>query len=362
VRAAVTRQAGLIEVEEIDTPTAGPGQVLVQLVAAGVCHSDLTGLSGMIPIPTPLVLGHEGAGIVEAVGVGVDHVGPGDHVVLSITDGCGLCFQCQLGAYGVCEISSPRQLAGTLGDGTTALTKGDEIVHTYLFQSAFADYAVVSKQCAVKVRDDAPLDVASLLACGFSTGYGAVVRRARVQSGATVLVLGLGGVGLAAVMAARLAGAAVIIGADRSREACELGVELGVTHPIVVGPDTQLPTEVVSITGRGTDHAFDVVGTSDTIDAAYASIRSGGEVVAIGLNDFTAAATVPIFSLFSEKRLTGTTNGSIRPHVDIPLMLDHFMAGRLPVDRLITRRYKLDEIATALGDVGKRPGRGLIVF
>jgi alcohol dehydrogenase len=362
MKAAVVREAGKVSLEDIDVPQPGPRQVLVRVAAAGICHSDVTALKQLVPFPLPLVLGHEGAGVVEAVGSAVTNVAVGDHVVLSITDGCGLCFQCQRGSYGLCEASAPHQYAGRLSDGTTALTKGDEDLHTFLFQASFAEYALVTEQCAVKVRKDAPLDVAALLACGFSTGYGAVVRRAKVEPGSTVLVIGVGGVGLAVAMTAKLAGASTIIGVDRSPQACDLAASLGVTNPIVADESTDVLAQVMSLTGRGVDHAFDVVGTSDTINLAMAALRPGGEAVSIGLLDPMAAATVPLFTLFSEKRLTGTTNGSIRPHVDIPAALDLYMQGRLPLDALITRRYKLDEIEAALGDVGRLPGRGVVVF
>ncbi|KRA31091.1 MULTISPECIES: zinc-binding dehydrogenase [unclassified Nocardioides] len=362
MKAAVVREPGTITVEDIDIPTPGPRQVRVRLVATGVCHSDVTGLSGLVPVPTPVVLGHEGAGIVDAVGSAVTSLSPGDHVVLSITDGCGRCYQCQNGAFGLCEISAPRQLAGTLGDGTTPLSKGSETIHNYLLQSSFAEYAVVPEQCAVKIREDAPLEVAALLACGVTTGYGAVVRKARVAPFASVLIIGLGGVGLASVMAARLSGATTIIGVDRSKEACDLAMELGLTHTIVADESTDILGEVMALTGRGVDHAFDVVGISDTMNLAIAATRAGGEAVLIGLGDVMAVATVPLFLLLSEKRITGTTNGSIRPHVDIPAILDLFMEGRFPVDKLITRRYALGDIATALAEVGSGPGRGVITF
>jgi alcohol dehydrogenase len=362
MKAAVVREPGTVLVEEIDKPEPGPRQVLVRVMAAGVCASDVTGLSGVLPLPLPLVLGHEGAGVVEAVGSAVTHVAQGDHVVLSITDGCGLCFQCQRGAFGLCEVSAPRQLAGTLSDGTTPLHKGDETLHNYILQSSFAEYAVVPEQCAVKVRPEIPLEVASLLACGFTTGYGAVVRKAQVEPGSNVLIIGLGGVGLAAVMAARLAGARMIIGVDRSKEACGLAAELGVTHPIVAGEGTDVLAEVLSLTGRGVDNAFDVVGLPDTMNLALSSLRAGGEVVMIGLKDVTAVGAVPLFTLLSEKRITGTTNGSIRPHLDIPMLVDLYLDGRLPIDQLITRRYRIDDVATALAEIGTKPGRGVITF
>jgi Zn-dependent alcohol dehydrogenase len=221
----------------------------------------------------------------------------------------------------------------------------------------------VPAACAVKIRPDAPLEVAALLACGASTGYGAVVRRARVAPGSSVLVIGAGGVGLSVVMAARLAGATKIIVSDMSADALALAAEVGATHPVDVSdPDINVIDEATRITGRGVDYAFDAVGAEGTLESAFHSTRNGGEVVAIGASNLMLTVTVPLFSLIYQKRLTGTNNGSIRPHIDIPAALDAFMTGQLPLDRLITRRYDLDEIDTALGDASGKPGRGVVVF
>ncbi|HEY4408753.1 MAG TPA: alcohol dehydrogenase catalytic domain-containing protein [Acidimicrobiia bacterium] len=362
MRAAVVREPGKIGVETIDRPEPGPDQVLVKIHATGVCHTDQSAFRGLVPLPLPLVLGHEGAGVVEAVGPNVTALAPGDHVVLSITYGCGRCRQCQKGAFGLCEIGVPASLGGTLPDGQSHLAKDGERLNHFLCQSSFADYAVVPAACAVKIRDDAPLDVVCLLGCGAITGYGAVIRRARVAPGDSVLVIGAGGVGLAAIMAARLAGANPIIVSDINDDALALAAEVGATHTVNVSEGKTALGESQRITGGGVDFAFDTVGTSATIDEAYNALCNGGEAVAIGLGDLAAAATVPVFSLIYEKRLTGTNNGSIRPHVDIPAAVDLFMEGRLPLDRLITRRYDLDQIDTALADMEGGSGRGVITF
>ena len=362
MKAAVVREYGTVEVEDIDVPEPGPRDVLVRVQASGICRSDITALKGAVPVPLPLVLGHEGAGVVERVGTAVTSVEPGDHVVMTITNGCGLCFQCQRGARGLCELNAPRGLAGTMGDGSVKLSKAGEPVHHYLFQSSLAEYAVISETCAVNIRRDVPFETAALLACGFSTGYGAVTRKAQLGPGENALVIGLGGVGLAVVMSARTAGASTVIGVDRSEAACALARELGATHTIVGAPDTDLAAEVRSLVARGVDHAFDVVGTSETINAAFNSLRNGGQAVAIGLADLGAAATVPVFSLIYEKTLTGVTNGSIRPHLDIPAALDLHMNGQLPIDGLITRRYKIDDISTALHELGSGGGRSVVLF
>ena len=345
MKAAVVREPGKIGVEAVDRPEPGPDQVLVKVHAAGVCHTDLTALRGLVPLPLPLVLGHEGAGVVEALGSGVTGLEAGDHVVLSITYGCGRCRQCQKGAYGLCEVGAPVALGGVLPDGASRLAKDGERLHHFLFQSSFA-----------------PLDVVCLLGCGAITGYGAVIRRAKVAPGDSVLIIGAGGVGLAAVMAARLAGANPIIVSDVNDDALALAREVGATHTVNVSTGKTAVGEAQRLTGSGVDFAFDAVGTSATIDEAFQSLCNGGEAVAIGLADFAATASVPVFNLIYEKRLTGTNNGSIRPHVDSPAAVDLFMDGRLPLDRLITRRYDLDQVDTALADMDGGSGRGVIVF
>jgi alcohol dehydrogenase len=215
----------------------------------------------------------------------------------------------------------------------------------------------------VRVRQDVPLPVAALLACGASTGYGAVVRRAEVRPGSSVLVIGAGGVGSAVVMSAVLAGATTIIVADRNPDALSFATELGATHTIEVdGSEPAIVAEAMRVTGRGVDYAFDVVGAPGTLEQAFHATRHGGEVVAIGVTSTTMTATVPLYPLIYQKRLTGTVNGSISPHVDIPAALDAFLAGRLPLDRLITRRYDLDQIDTAFADLHGSVGRGVIIF
>jgi Zn-dependent alcohol dehydrogenase len=360
VRAAVIRGPGQLAVEELDRPVPGPGEVLVRVAASGVCQSDLSVVEGRVPIPFPAVLGHEGSGVVEALGAGIADLEVGDHVVMSITPGCGLCFQCQNGSFGLCE--SVRSLDGTLTNGAVRLWKGGERINHYLFQSSFAEYVVITRWSAVKIRRDAPLDVAALLGCGVITGYGAVVRKARVGVGETVLVVGVGGVGLSVVMAAAVSGAATIICVDSKPAACELAMKMGGTHSVVVGSDTDLVGEVMRVTGRGVDYAFDAVGSSKTAGTAFGCLRAGGELVVIGLSGHEASCSVPLYSLIKERRVTGTTNGSIRPQVDIPAALDLFMDGKLPIGQLVQRRYRLEDIGAALSDLKTGVGRGVIVL
>jgi alcohol dehydrogenase len=364
MKAAVARKLGTIEIEDVDQPVPSFGEVLVKIGAVGICQTDHSALSGSIPVPMPMVLGHEGAGIVESVGAGVTHVQPGDHVVLSITAGCGRCSQCQTGAFTLCHLAAPHVLSGTMLDGTTRLSAGGEPIHSFFFQGSFAEYAVVPALSAVRIRQDAPLDVAALLACGASTGYGAVIRAARVRPGSSVLVIGGGGVGLSATMAARYAGAAHIVVMDRSSDALKLASEIGASEAVLSdGTEQSIIDAVTAVVPGGVDVALDTVGTPTTLAAAFAAVRPGGTAVAIGMADATSSVSVPIMSLIFEKRLTGTYNGSIRPHVDIPAALDAFMAGQLPLDRLVQREISLAELPSVFSESGPgRCGRTVVKF
>lgn len=363
MKAAVSRHAGSISIEDIDRPEPSIGEVLVRIAATGVCHTDHSALAGRIPVPCPIVLGHEGAGVVESVGAGVDHVSPGDHVVLSITAGCGRCAQCQTGAFTLCNLAAPHILSGTMLDGTTRLRANGENIHSFFFQGSFAEYAVVPALSAVKIRRDVPLEVAALLACGASTGYGAAIRVGPVVPGSKVLVVGSGGVGLSVAMAARLAGAAQILVVDRSAAALKLASELGATETFLLEDSTTTIGAAISTAAPGgVDLAFDTVGTSDSLAQAFEVVRPGGKAVAIGMADVTSAVSVPIISLIFEKQLTGTYNGSIRPHVDIPAALDAFMDGRFPLDRLIQRSISLDDLPSLFAEAGGGPGRTVVTF
>ncbi|WP_018503513.1 alcohol dehydrogenase catalytic domain-containing protein [Parafrankia discariae] len=366
MRAAVLREAGHLGVEEIDVPVPGPGEVRVRLRATGVCHTDRTIVEGKVPVPLPMVLGHEGAGVVDAVGGGVTDLTVGDHVVLTITPGCGMCRQCQLGAFALCAVAAPHLLDGRLSNGQRRLTRGAERLNHFAMQSSFAEYAVVERRVAVRVPDDVPFDVACLTACGVSTGFGAAVLRAGVGFGETVLVIGVGGVGLAAVLGAVTVGAGRVVVADRSAAACQLAADLGATDTIVVDGDGAggggLAARVRALTGGGVDVAIDAVGTAGTVAAAFTALRGGGRAVVVGVADARAKVSIPLYHLIDQRVLTGSTNGNIRPHVDIPRILDLYRAGRLPLDRLVTRRHPLENIGRAMAELGVRPGRAVITF
>lgn len=362
MRAAVLRKVNEVGVEDVDLAGPGAGEVLVRLSATGVCHTDLGPVEGQMPMPMPLVLGHEGAGIVEEVGPGVSSLKPGDHVVLASMTACGHCFQCSMGAFGLCETMRGRLRDGLMLDDTSRLSKNGEPLHHFLWQSSFAEHAVVSELSAIKIRDDAPLDVACLFGCGAMTGIGAVLHRAQLRPGESVMILGVGGVGLSALLGAQVGGAYPIIAVDRSTEALEAATRLGATH-VIDSSTEDVAARVREITTRGVDHAIDVVGAEGTIDTCLQSIRPGGQVVAVGVANPMMKIAVPLTALMSEKRLTGTIGGSTNPRIDIPRYVDLFMAGRLPMDQLVQRTYKLDDIGQAFDDIrAGKPGRGVVVF
>lgn len=362
MRAVVMREPGSVAIEEIDKPVPAMGEVLVRLVATGICHTDRSMVSGALPAPLPLVLGHEGAGVVEAVGSGVFGVVPGDHVVLSIVVSCGSCYQCGLGNRSICEVGSTMSPGGLMLDGTTRLRNGDEEIYSLLCQSSLAEYAVVPANSAVPIRKDVPLKVASLLACGAGTGYGAVVRRADVRVGSSVVVVGCGGVGLTSVMAARALGATQIIAVDPSPQARSLAEKAGATVTLDPIRDRVL-REIMSLTGRGADVAFDGIGGKGTVELAFQCVRAGGDVVAIGIDDASNEVELDLYSLLMQKRVTGTLAGSLVPNIDIPAALDLYRDGRLPLDVLISGTYALADAPRLLHpDHTLPPGRAVVCF
>jgi Zn-dependent alcohol dehydrogenase len=362
MRAAVLRAPRSQQLEELDLPEPEAGEVRVRLVASGLCRSDLHAYEGHVPVPLPAVLGHEGAGVIDKVGANVADLAVGDHVVMTITPGCGTCFQCQLGAFGLCEVGAPHFLDGGLIHGQRRLSQAGVAINHYLMQSSFAEYAVVERWNAVKIDKSIPLEIACLAACGLSTGFGAAINRAEVRPGEAVLVVGVGGVGLSAAIGAASAGAARVIVADTNPAACGLALELGATDAIELTPDSDLVSEVRKLVPRGVDASIDAVGTPATVLSAFNALRHGGRLVILGVADATAMVQVPLYSFIQQKVITGSTNGSIRPQVDIPRILERYTSGRLPLEKLITSSYSLDQINVAFGEIGMRPGRAVITF
>ena len=358
VRAALLTAVGSpLELVEIDLPEPGPGQVRVKLAAAGICHSDLSLATGVLRTPAPVVLGHEGAGTVTAVGEGVSSVRPGDSVVLNWAPACGACHLCALGEPWLCENSGAASTAtyAALADGT-ALYPG-------LGVAAFAEETVVAERAVLPLPHGVPLDGAALLGCAVLTGYGAVHNAAKVRAGESVVVLGLGGVGLAVLQAARIAGAGPIIAVDVTPEKEELARRHGATD-FVVSDDRTAKTVRALTGGHGADHAFECVGRAVTIRAAWSSTRRGGRTTVVGIgrkDDLVSFSALEVFHF--ARTLSACVYGNSDPAKDVPVLAEHVRAGRLDLDALITDRITLDEIPAAFDRMAAgQGGRSLVVF
>ena len=334
-----------LKVEELTLDSPRHGEALVKLAASGVCHSDLHYIKGDREHPMPVVLGHEGSGIVEEVGPDVTYAKPGDHVVLSFVPTCGRCSYCVSGRYNLCNVR--YQMGGGLVDGTKRLRKGNQEIHHFNGVSTFAEYTVVPEDSLVLVREDAPLDQLALIGCGVPTGVGAVIHTAKVQPGSRVVVIGVGGVGLNVVQGAALAGAETIIAVDIRGSKLEHALEFGATH--LVNAETEDLTERVRDITRGemADYAFEVIGSVDAINQAMRTTRRGGVTVAVGVTPTGAQLTIDPEFLNLDRALLGCTYGSCYPRADMPKFVDLYMAGKLKLDQLISRTFALDEINTA---------------
>jgi S-(hydroxymethyl)glutathione dehydrogenase/alcohol dehydrogenase len=347
-------------VEEVDLDAPQTAEVMVELVGAGVCHSDYHFLDGHITAShLPFVMGHEGAGIVREVGPGVASVSPGDHVIFSMDTMCGYCRNCTQGRPTLCETYGRSY---TLPDGTTRFSRDG--VPYYSMVATFSERTVVPADKVVRIRDDAPLEQVCLIGCAVVTGVGSVVNRAKVEPGSTVAVVGCGGVGLNVIQGARLLNASQVIAVDIREGALEFATKFGATHSVNATHQDAV-ARVKEITGgRGADYTFEVYGSAETVETAYAMARKGGTVVVVGIAPMGETAGINAVSLVREEKvLKGTYYGSARCHVDMPKIVDMYLSGRLDLDELITRRYSLDQINEAYEDLEAGGiGRGVIVF
>lgn len=349
----------VVEELELDAPRAG--EVLVRLAATGVCHTDLNAFSGNRPMKLPMVLGHEGAGVVEAVGADVTAVAVGDHVVLSAVPRCGKCESCVLGQPQLCRVSGRVLFGGTMLDGSTRLRLRGEPVYHFFAQSSYAEYAVVPEGATVRIPADVPLDKVAPLACGVSTGIGAVFNAARPEIGSTIAIIGCGGVGLSAVMAAPLTHPRVIVAVDVVEEKLALARELGATH-VVNGAREDAVERVRELTGGGAAHVFEFVGNARTQEQMVQMIAPGGHGYIVGAAPAGSRFSFPTDGFLSNKHVHGVMQGNIRASVDIPRYVELFRQGKLPLDRLITRSYALGQINEAFHGFESGVGRGVIVF
>ncbi|MCB0865585.1 MAG: zinc-dependent alcohol dehydrogenase family protein [Solirubrobacterales bacterium] len=361
VRTAVLREMGAerpyadskpLSVEEVELDPPGPGELLVKVRAAGLCHSDLSVIDGSRPRVMPMALGHEAAGEVVEVGPRPSTFNPGDHVVLAFVPACGDCEPCRAGRAALCEPGAAANHAGTLLSGERRLRllgdgdgdgNGDGELNHHLGVSAFSDHIVVSEHSAVRVDPELPFELAALFGCAVLTGVGAAVNAARVEPDQSVVVFGLGGVGLSALLGAVLQEAGTLIAVDVVAEKLELARELGATHAVPAGPEAV--AEIREITEGGADHAIETVGSAKVLHDAYAATRRGGATTTVGLPDPSQMLEIPAVSLVAEERtLRGSYLGSSVPARDLPKFIELHREGRLPVERLLTHRLSLDEI------------------
>ncbi|MDN0194069.1 Zn-dependent alcohol dehydrogenase [Streptomyces sp. S.PNR 29] len=336
-------------VDDLEVRDPGPGEVRVAIAAAGLCHSDLSVVDGTIPFPVPAVLGHEGAGLVEAVGEGVTHVVPGDHVALSTLANCGTCADCDRGRPTMC-----RQAIGRPG---RPFCRRAHPLFQFASTSAFAERTVVRAVQAVRVPADIPLPSAALIGCGVLTGVGAVLNRARVDRGDSVLVIGTGGIGLNVLQGARLAGALRIVAVDANPAKEAVARQFGATHFLTSAEGVReiLPT--------GADHAFECVGRVELIRQAVDALDRHGQAVLLGVPPATAEASFRVSSMYLDKSILGCRYGSSRPQRDIALYADLYREGRLLLDELVTRTYPVEDFDKAAEDAGAgRVARAVLTF
>ena len=364
MKAVVLRRPGrAVAVEDVELDAPKAHEVLVRVAAAGVCHSDVRLADGELGEGRwPMVLGHEGAGVVEAVGDGVDHVAPGDHVALSFIPACRVCRFCTSGHPNLCEPAGVACVRGVMMDGTSRLHANGETLQHGLMTACFAEHAVVAAAGAVKIPAELPLWQAALLGCGVVTGIGAVRNAARVAHGDSVCVIGCGGVGLQVIAGARLAGAAPIVAVDRGPEKLELARSMGATHGIDSSVTADVAPAVHELTDGGADYAFEVVGAPETIRLAWDSIRPGGQAVVVGLVPRGVDVSVPGIQFLSDKTLRGTYYGSGDAQRDLPELAALAVAGKLDLAGVVTQTTDLAGVEEALGRLRRGEGARTVVI
>jgi NDMA-dependent alcohol dehydrogenase len=338
-----------LEVRNLDLAPPKAGEVLVRMGASGVCHSDLSIQNGTLFGAFPIVLGHEGAGVVEEVGEGVDDLVPGDHVVISWVPQCGTCYFCERGQAFLCEAGGNAMATGGLLDGTTRFSSGGEPVLQMACSGTFSERAVIPAIGAVKIPDDIPFEIAALIGCGVLTGVGAALNTADIRPGDTVAVIGCGGVGLNVIQGARIAGAAEIIAVDMVPAKLDLARELGATQ-VVSAADCDPVAKVLELTGgRGADVVFEVIGLRHTIEQTITMTRRGGQAVLVGVPSMDVMLELPAFFgvVLMAKTLKGCWYGSSNVREDVPKLLEHYKRGELKLDELISRRISIADVMDA---------------
>jgi alcohol dehydrogenase len=352
-RAAVLHKMGMqtpyatskpLSIEEVDLDNPGRGEVLVRIGAAGLCHSDLSVIEGNRPRPLPMVLGHEAAGVVEKLGPDIDDLNVGDHVVMVFMPSCGHCLPCAEGRPALCEPGAVANTAGTLLSGQRRLRQNSNQLHHHVGVSAFAEYATVSRRSLVKVDKKLPLDEAALFGCAVLTGVGAVINTARVSAGSSVAVVGLGGVGLSSLLGAIAVGARRVIAVDFADDKLSLARQLGATDTFSPAVPNAIE-DIRAATGGGVEFAFEMAASVRAMELAYKITRRGGTTVTAGLPAADQFFALPQVNLVGEERtIKGSYIGTCVPARDLPRYVELYQRGRLPVDRLMSGRLKLEDI------------------
>ncbi|RAV00115.1 Zn-dependent alcohol dehydrogenase [Mycolicibacter senuensis] len=348
-----------LTIEKVSIPsTPPPGDVLVRMQASGLCHSDLHAIAGEWDVPTPMILGHEGAGIIESVGEGVTALAPGDHVVLSWTPSCRRCRYCVSGRPVLCHMVSQHSANHLSFDGRSRITAADGTdVLSFAGLGTFGQYVMVPESGAIAIRNDAPFEQSSLIGCAVTTGVGAAVNTAKVRPSDTVLVIGCGGVGLNAIQGARLVGAQRIIAADISDEKLNQARIFGASE-VINSFREDLAAKVAQLTdGRGVEVAIEAIGLSETIEAAYAVLARGGTAVVAGQVANGVTITIDPFVMSdSELSLIGSNYGSSKPDVDFPMLVEHYMHNRIDLDSLVTRVIDLADLNEGFDEMKRGVG------
>src|SRR5215813_10201758 len=330
-----------LTIEEVDIDKPMGREVLVRTVGSGVCHSDLHFVDGLYPFPTPAILGHEAAGVVEEVGLQVSEFKPGDHVIACLSVFCGHCDYCLTGKTHLCQTRPVRAKT----DPPKLSWKGQP-VNQFANLSAYAEEMLVHENALVKIDNDMPLDRAALIGCGVMTGVGAALHTAKVSPGSQVAVFGAGGVGLAIIQGARVAGARMIIVVDKFKNKIDLAMKLGATHGVDASAGDPV-AKIRELTGDGVDYSFEAIGLKVAAEQAYESIRPGGIATIVGMVPLGQKVEVDGFSLLFEKRIQGCFMGSNRFRIDMPRIIDLYRQGRIDLDGMITRRGKLEDVNEA---------------